>query len=340
MSHQVCMLPYLQGVGGMASFQRKFIQGLIENKVNYSFDPLDKNNDAILVIGGTRQVPKLLTAQRRGVRIVQRLNGMNWLHRVVKTDPKAWLRSETANMLLSYIRRYVCERIAYQSEFSHWWWDKEHGKVNKEFRVIHNGVDLERFTPEGDHTLPVDRYRILLVEGHLSGLYSRGLDMAAQLVASLQDEHHLPVELCIAGDVSETIKKYYIERYTNITMQWLGIIPPEGIPALDRSAHALYSADLNAACPNSVIEATACGLPILAYDTGALKELVGKKAGAIVPYGSNHWQLETPDVKSLAAAALPILKNNRPFRESARKRAEEAFGLDQMTKAYLDVLLG
>jgi len=102
----------------------------------------------------------------------------------------------------------------------------------------------------------------------------------------------------------------------------------------------LYSADVNAACPNSVIEALACGLPVAAFDTGALTELVVGDAGRIVAYGGDPWQLDPPDVPALVEAALEILGNQERFRAAARARAEAAFGLDQMVDGYLQILLG
>lgn len=79
---------------------------------------------------------------------------------------------------------------------------------------------------------------------------------------------------------------------------------------------------------------------MLAFDTGALSELVRNEAGAVVPYGGDHWKLDPPDISALAQAALPILEHNTAFRKAARFRAEEAFDLDDMTRAYLEVLLG
>jgi glycosyltransferase involved in cell wall biosynthesis len=79
---------------------------------------------------------------------------------------------------------------------------------------------------------------------------------------------------------------------------------------------------------------------VLAFDTGALSELVQNNAGAVVPYGGNHWKLDPPDIPALIQAALPILEHNSSFRKAARHRAEEAFDLDDMTRAYLEVLLG
>jgi glycosyltransferase involved in cell wall biosynthesis len=102
----------------------------------------------------------------------------------------------------------------------------------------------------------------------------------------------------------------------------------------------LYSSDVNAACPNSVIEALACGLPVLSFDTGALSELVKDDAGRVVPYGGDPWRLDPPDVPALSQAALEILREQDRFRQGARRRAEEAFGLDAMLDAYLEVLLG
>jgi glycosyltransferase involved in cell wall biosynthesis len=78
---------------------------------------------------------------------------------------------------------------------------------------------------------------------------------------------------------------------------------------------------------------------VIGFDTGSLKELVKNDAGRIVPYGSNPWKLETPDIASLALSAEDVLTKQNQFRAAARMRAESAFGLDQMTDAYLKVLL-
>jgi glycosyltransferase involved in cell wall biosynthesis len=89
-----------------------------------------------------------------------------------------------------------------------------------------------------------------------------------------------------------------------------------------------------------VIEALACGLPVVSFDTGALSELVTGDAGRIVAYGGDPWRLDPPDVDGLARAASELLGDLPRFRLAARQRAEAAFGLDDMVQAYLDVLLG
>jgi glycosyltransferase involved in cell wall biosynthesis len=105
---------------------------------------------------------------------------------------------------------------------------------------------------------------------------------------------------------------------------------------VDRSAHLLFAADIHPACPNAVIEALGCGLPVAAFDTGALKELVGAEAGAIVPYGGESWQLETPDFASLAQESVSVLEDQGRYRAGARSYAEANLGLDKMVDGYLD----
>ena len=61
--------------------------------------------------------------------------------------------------------------------------------------------------------------------------------------------------------------------------------PPNRSPRILRSADLLFSADVHPACPNSVIEALACGLPVIAFDTGAIREIVDDSSGAVVAYG-------------------------------------------------------
>jgi glycosyltransferase involved in cell wall biosynthesis len=101
----------------------------------------------------------------------------------------------------------------------------------------------------------------------------------------------------------------------------------------------MYCAEVNPPCPNSVIESLACGLPVIGFDSGSLKELVGDEAGIIVPYGTNPWKLEMPDISALAESASEVLEKQDQFRLSARKRAESEFNLDKMVESYLKVLL-
>jgi glycosyltransferase involved in cell wall biosynthesis len=165
-----------------------------------------------------------------------------------------------------------------------------------------------------------------------------GLDNALELAERLKETHNLPVELIVVGKITDEHRSRINSR-ARLPIQWMGSIAREHIPGIMRSAHLLYSADLHPACPNSVIEALACGLPVLAFDTGAMKELVIGDSGRIVPYGSDPWKIEKPAIPALAEAALEILNNQSHFRSAARAHAESALGLDKMVDEYLKVLL-
>ncbi len=337
MKKQICLVPKLSGLGGMVSFQAKFIQGLTARKIPYTFDLSHPENTAVLVIGGTRQLLKLRRAKQHGVRIFQRLNGMNWMHRVEKTPLRLTFKAELNNLTLAFIRRFLADGIIYQSNFSRTWWNRVYKKAKVPTTFVYNGVDLNQYSPEGAGAPPSDHYRILLVEGHLTDGYARGVETAVRLVQTIQPRLDKPVELMVVGEVSENLMSR-INAESDSWVTWRGILPRVEIPTIDRSAHLLFSTDINAACPNSVIEALACGLPVLAYDTGALGELVQGGAGQIVPYGADYWRLEKPQITPLADACLEILNNNRSYRVNARKQAESAFSLEQMVEKYLEAM--
>ncbi len=335
----ICIYPPQTGRGGPASFTGRLISALGERGIHVHHDPLAQDCAAVLVIGGTRRMDLVWRARRRGVRIVQRLNGMNWLHRKLPTGLKHFLRAEANNWILAAIRSRLADCIVYQSQFSRDWWMQTHGASRAQGTVIYNGVDLNAFSPEGPDKRPSDAFRVLLVEGHLGGTMASGLKNAAELVSALGNNSSRRWELMVAGDVPQATRERIAAGYPGLNIAWAGIVPRDRVPDLDRSAHVLFSADLNAACPNSVIEALACGLPVAAYATGALAEMVPPGAGYVAPYGSNHWKLEPPVVAPLAEGVRRICLDQVAYRAGARARAEEMFDIRKIVSDYLEILL-
>ena len=317
----------------MASFRIKFEQGLRKRGIDFTYD-LSANSDAILVIAGTRFLPDLWRARRRGMCVVQRLDGINWVQRVRWTGARYHLRAEYGNAILALIRGRFADRVIYQSQFIRKWWDDWYGVAKAPASVIINGVDLNVYSPNGTDERPQDRYRMLLLEGSLAGGLNAGLFHGVAVAEKLSEK--FPMEVVVAGKVDDATQR---KLQSKVPVKFLGTIPREQVPQLARSSHLMYCAEINPPCPNSVIEALACGLPVIGFDSGSLKELVSEDAGSVVAYGANPWKLETPDIAALALSAETVLSRQEQFRRSARRRAEVEFSLDQMVDAYLKVLL-
>jgi glycosyltransferase involved in cell wall biosynthesis len=178
-----------------------------------------------------------------------------------------------------------------------------------------------------------------VVEGHLKGGFEIGLEIATGFAAALQKRVNLPLELVITGDVHQTDMQRLAQHNPKLNIIWTGVVAPKQIPALNRQAHLFLSTDLHATCPNSVIEALACGTPVAAFATGALPELVMGDSGRVVEYGNDPWRAELPRFDPLAEAVMEMLEDQGRFRRSARQVAEEHFDLGKMCTAYRQVLL-
>ena len=332
---RICIVPKSQSGGG-GSFRLKFEAGLKTRGIEVTHNPAEES-DAILVIGGTRKLLPLWRAKRRGVRIVQRLDGVNWVQRVRWSGVRYTLRAEYGNWLLAFTRNRVADEVIYQSKFIRGWWEDWYGKARIPGHVVLNGVDLENFSPDRENPIPrIPPYRLLVVEGSLAGGLDTGLKAALHLTEILSERYS--VKLTVAGKVDVNTKNKL--KKASKTVKLLEIVSREQIPELMRSSHLLFSAEINPPCPNSVIEALACGLPVVGFDTGSLRELIGEGAGLLTPYGGNPWNLDTPDIPSLAKAASEILVDQERFRLAARVRAEESLGVDKMVDNYLEILLG
>jgi len=319
----------------MASFRLKIERALQARHVEFVHDP-SQTADAILLIAGSRHVLPLWRAKRRGVRLVQRLDGLNWVQRARWNGIRYEMRALYGNTIMNLYRRRLASRVVYQSQFVRGWWDAWYGVAPVPTAVILNGVDLVEYSPRPVNNPRRNARRLLVVEGSLAGAQRDGLLHAVRLAEALNLRD--PTEVVVAGTVDRSTRQLVVST-SRVPVQFLGVIAREQIPELMRSADLLFSAEINPPCPNSVIEALGCGLPVVGFDTGSLNELVTGDAGRLAPYRGDPWKLETPELAPLVEAAEEVLMDPARFRREARKRAEAGLGVEEMVDAYLKVLL-
>jgi len=334
-SGSICLVPVINSIAGPGSFQKKLKVAFERRGIRVHHDPGESDTAAILIIAGTRHLPPLWNAKRRGVRIVQRLNGINWVHRHRYLGLRYTLRAELANLLLVYTRRFLADHVVYQSTFTRDWWHDWYGGHKASYSIIHNGVDLQSYSPAGEEVRPNDHIRVQIVEGQLNPDNRLSLDNSIAFTRALEKAASQPVELVVIANIHPDLREEILRDSQGAWITFIGVIPRQQVPTYSRAAHLQFSADINASCPNSVVEALACGLPVAAFNSGALPELVKGDAGVVVPYGANPWKLERPDFDALAHAALPILAEQERYRAGARALAVERFGLDRMAESYL-----
>jgi len=247
------------------------------------------------------------------------------------------VRAIYGNANLSLIRKRLADHVIYQSNFIKNWWEDWYKPARVPATVILNGADLDQYTPHGLHERPSGHYRILIVEGSMTGAQNSGLYSAVELANLLSHKHK--IELMIVGRVDKRTQNK-LKNQISFRIKFMNTIPREQIPWMMRSSHLLFSAEVNPPCPNSVIEALACGLPVIGFDTGSLSEIVQGDAGRLAKYGANQWKLEKPNVQALTNVADEVLQDNDQYRKVAREQAENVLGLDKMVDEYLKVLLG
>ena len=141
------IIPNVHGVGGPASFNEKLGNGLRKQGFEVTYDLDTPNLTSVLVIAGTRQLRLLSGLKKKGIPIIQRLDGMNWVHRKRYTGLRFYLRSEVNNWILREIRSKYASNVIYQSEFSRDFWNRTYGNKSTPNCVILMVLIWNNFVP-------------------------------------------------------------------------------------------------------------------------------------------------------------------------------------------------
>ena len=159
--------------------------------------------------------------------------------------------------------------------------------------VVGNGVDSARFIPmpkaEARRLLGLpEGARILITVGGLVERkgFHRVIGCLPELRTRHPDLHYLAVGSAgPEGDFTEQLKAQVSRLGLREQVHFLGSLPPEGVRQALSAADAFVLSSRNEGWANVLLEAMACGLPVVASDVGGNAEVVCRPGfGQIVPF--------------------------------------------------------
>lgn len=174
--------------------------------------------------------------------------------------------------------------------------------------VVGNGVDVGRFRPieaapaKAALGLPTDA-RVLITVGGLVERkgFHRVVACLPELLSRFPNVHYLVVGSAgPEGDYSREVESQVRSLGLGEHVHFLGSLPPEGVCRALSAADVFVLSSRNEGWANVLLEAMACGLPVVATDVGGNAEVVCRPdLGRIVPFG-DHDALQHALVEALA----------------------------------------
>lgn len=202
-----------------------------------------------------------------------------------------------------------------------------------DLRVIATGVDTQVFVPHDKAAaraalgLPVDQPLILFAAADGLAARRKGGHLVEDILRHLKD---------LAGLLSPGVALLGTDTAPELPLATyaLGRIQEDSLLALAYGAADLFVAPyLEDNLPNTVIEAMACGLPVVAFDIGGVGDAVRTGANGItVPVG---------DVAAMGSAIFSLLQDKdvlQTYADESRRLACQRFDLSTQTQRYGELL--
>jgi len=198
------------------------------------------------------------------------------------------------------------------------------------FIIIHNAVDLDKFSPLRllNTNLP-----IIGTVGILR--YRYRLETFLEMSRKLTIPHGLLIIGSMDDECTSIMRDAQEEPILKDRITYQPYVPQERLPDLYRQMSLLVHPVCGDVCPNVVIEALACGVPVVAPQYGGTAELVGE-AGII--FKCQPWVYDQNFISTMTDATQRALSQVGALTTKARQRAEQNFDIERMVDRYLEAL--
>lgn len=192
--------------------------------------------------------------------------------------------------------------------------------IDREIRVIHNGIDLDKFR-------------------HVRASKRTGSSVRVLFCGNLIDRKGVQWLLPIVARLSPGIKVYYTSGLRtrkllrdDHRLECLGSVRYDNMPELYNDMDILLFPTVREGFGLVVAEAMACELPVVATDCSAIPELID--------HGRGGFLCHLGDVESFAARVNQLAADaslRRQMGEYNRAKAEAEFSLPRMLSEYRDL---
>ncbi|MEI7621220.1 MAG: glycosyltransferase family 4 protein [Candidatus Moraniibacteriota bacterium] len=150
--------------------------------------------------------------------------------------------------------------------------------AGKEIGVIGNGIDIAEFFPDRSKINP-DQFQLLCVSRVTPRKGIRFLIQAFKILTSRYPQ----LRLLVAGDGNEKASLEQLARGLALEDKVVFLfVPHDKVVEYYQKANVFVLPSLNEGMSNAMLEALACGLPIVATDTGGTQELVSDGRNGLI----------------------------------------------------------
>ncbi|WHZ02378.1 glycosyltransferase [Neobacillus sp. YX16] len=216
--------------------------------------------------------------------------------------------------------------------------------IKKEISLTPFGVDTHVFKRLPSDATPNDRIKIGIVKG-LKAYYGveyliRSIPILFSLLKDNKAESHIPkieVEIVGHGPLYQSLKDLADSLGLSSIIDFKGEIPHHDIPKILNSFDIYCAPSIAESFGVAVLEASACGLPVIVTDVGGLPEVVREKETGFI--------VNAKDPKAIAEKLYQLVVDP-DLRKRIGKNGEEFVrenfswdkSVDVMEKVYKEIL--
>jgi glycosyltransferase involved in cell wall biosynthesis len=249
--------------------------------------------------------------------------------------------------IINNVYKSNIDHIIYQSKFSKQIVEKLKGYSPVANTIIMNGVDLRVFRPMNPkNNSNRDQFPRILMSHNFKPI--KRVQQCPKIIAKLR-KMYPKVLVTIVGEnfrnSLEELKKEIAANRVERHFRIIGKIESNYLYEVYQKCHFLLHLSHQDSCPNAVIEAIACGLPVIYTNAGGTPEIV-EGAGIGVnedidftrTYVAHFSYKYVPqvDADDYVDAIRKLIQNLEFYRSEAENRRQE-FSIKKVTEKYLGV---